>query len=93
MDRRANPNQSLVTHEALTGVFTRMRVLLDELPEIDLLFRLSKEENASVYPGSLKDAITRRRERDVPLQTARCQQRQKVRLELPPLPAFPDEQL
>jgi hypothetical protein len=91
MDRRANLNQSLVTHEALSSVYLRMKILLEELREIDLLFRLSNEEDAKrFYRGAVADPIAKRREHDVPIQTARCQERQKVRLELPPLPFFPD---
>jgi len=93
MDRRATLFQSLVTHEALSGVYLRMMILLDELPEIDFLFRLANEENArKIYKGALADPIERRRTRDVPIQTARCQERQKIRLALPPLPFFPDEE-
>jgi hypothetical protein len=88
----ANPTQSLVTLEALSGVYTLMRTLLDELPEIDLLFRLSNEKDAKhVYRGALADPVTTRRGREIPIQTARCQERQKVRLALPLLPVFPDE--
>jgi hypothetical protein len=92
MGRRANLTQSLVTHEALSSLYSRMKILLEELPEIDLLFRLSNEEDARrIYRGAVADPIAKRREHDVPIQTARCQERQKVRLALPPLPSFPDE--
>lgn len=91
MDRRANLTQSLVTHEALSSLYSRMKILLEELPEIDLLFRLSNERDAKlVYPG-VADPVARRRYHDVPIQTARCHERQKIRLALPPLPVFPDE--
>jgi hypothetical protein len=92
MDRRAQLNQSLVTYEALSALYARMKLLLEELPEIDLLFRLSNEADAQkVYGGAVADPIAKRREHDIPWQTARCQERQKVRLGLPPLPVFPDE--
>jgi hypothetical protein len=85
MDRHANLTQTLVTPEALLILYSMMKILLEELPEIDLLFRLSNEEDAKrIYRGAVADPIAKRRERDVPIQTARCQERQKVRLGLPP---------
>jgi hypothetical protein len=94
MDRKAKMHQSLVTIEALSALYERMKLLLDELPEIDLLFRLSDEEGArKVYQANPVDPIARRRDHDVSWQTAKCRERQNVRLSLPPLPFFPDEPL
>jgi hypothetical protein len=90
MDRRANPRQSLVTMEALSALYERMKILLDELPEIDLLFRLSSEDGARQVYWNTEDPVARRRN-DVPWQVARCRERQKIRLDLPPLPHFPEE--
>jgi hypothetical protein len=92
MDRKAKMYQSLVTIEALSATYDRMKLLLDELPEIDLLFRLSNEEDARrVYQADTADPIARRRDHDVPSQTNRCRERQKLRLSLPLLPFFPDD--
>jgi len=83
--------QTLVTIEALNGLYQRLKLLLDELRDVDLLYRLSDERGAfAVYPEE-PDPVGRRRTRDVPLQTARLQETQKRRLSLPPLPRFPDE--
>jgi hypothetical protein len=83
--------QTLVTIEALNGLYQRLKMLLDELRDVDLLYRLSDEHGAfAVYPEE-PDPVGRRRTRDVPLQTARLRETQKRRLSLPPLPNFPDE--
>jgi hypothetical protein len=83
--------QTLVTEGALTGLYQRMKLILDELREVDLLYRLADEEGAkAVYP-EIRDPIARRYTRDVPLQTAQTRARQKARKALPPLPKFPDE--
>jgi hypothetical protein len=83
--------QTLVTIDALCGLYRRLKLLLDELRDVDLLYRLSDERGAfSVYPEEA-DPLERRRTRDVPIQTAQLRARQKRRLSLPPLPRFPDE--
>jgi hypothetical protein len=83
--------QTLVTMDALRGLYQRLDLLLTELREIDLLYRLGDEDGAhAVYPEE-RDPLARRRSRDVPIQTARALQCQNVRLSLPPLPQFPDE--
>ena len=83
--------QTLVTQDALNGVYLRLKLLLDELRELDLLYRLADETGAfAVYPDE-RDPIKRRRRRDVPIQTARLRECQKERLSLPQLPQFPDE--
>jgi len=82
--------QTLVTVEALSGLYVRLKLLLDELREMDLLYRLSDENGAfAVYPDEL-DPIERRRSRDVPIQTKRLREQQKIRLALPLLPTFPE---
>jgi hypothetical protein len=84
--------QTLVTEGALNGLYSRMKLILDELREIDLLYRLADEEGAKLaYRREELDPLERRRTRDVPGQTARCQEVQKARRSLPPLPKFPDE--
>ena len=89
-DRKAKMHQSLVTIEALSALYERMKLLLDELPEIDLLFRLSNEEQAhKVYKTNTADPIARRRDNDIPWQTKRCRERQNLRHSLPLLPFFP----
>jgi hypothetical protein len=84
--------QTLVTEGALRGLYQRMKLILDELREVDLVYRLADEQGAqAVYP-ELRDPIARRHHRDVPLQTAQTQARKKARKELPPLPQFPDDE-
>jgi hypothetical protein len=83
--------QTLVTMDALNGLYLRLKLLLDELREVDLLYRLSDEQGSfAVYPEE-PDPLERRRTRDVPIQTARLRECQRGRLSLPPLPRFPDE--
>jgi hypothetical protein len=84
--------QTLVTMDALKVLYFRLKLLLNEVREVDLLYQLADEDGAgSVYGRELFDPLERRRTRDVPLQTARVQERQKERQSLPPLPGFPDE--
>jgi len=78
--------QMLVKTGALSGLYQRMKLILDELREIDLLYRLADEDGArAVYPEE-RDPLERRRIRDVPMQTAQAQARQSKRKALPPLP-------
>jgi hypothetical protein len=82
-----------VTDGALAGLYQRMKLILDELREVNLLYRLADEEGArAVYP-ELRDPAARRRTLDVPIQTKQTQTRQKTRKDLAPLPMFPDEDL
>ncbi len=94
-DSRAKISQILLTIDALSAFYQRLELLLAELPEIDLLFRLADEValRRSIVRGSVSDPLKLRRERDVPVQTIRAQEHQKKRLSLPPLPEFPDESL
>jgi hypothetical protein len=83
--------QTLVTMDALRGLYSRLKMLLDELRDVDMLYRLADERGAyAVYPDE-PDPVGRRRTRDVPLQAARLLECQKSRLSLLPLPRFPDE--
>jgi hypothetical protein len=85
-NRRAELHQSLVTLEALTGLYERIRLLLDELREVDLLHRLADKAGAMVAYGEEEfDLLDRRRMRNVSLQTSQLADRQKVRLALKPL--------
>jgi hypothetical protein len=89
--RNTNLVPTLVTMDALHGLYQRLDLLLKELRDIDLLYRLGDEDGAyAVYPEE-RDPPARRRTRDVPIQTAQSLQSQKLRLSLPPLPEFPDE--
>jgi hypothetical protein len=89
---RADVSQILLTIDALTAFYERLTLLLKELQEIDLLFRLADEVGAkAVYRRENVDPLERRRTRDVPIQTVRAREHQKMRLSLPPLPEFPDE--
>jgi hypothetical protein len=91
-NRRVELTQTLMTYEALSALFLRLRLLLDELREVDLLYLLADEPGAmAVYAGRVADPLAQRRVRDVPIQTARVLECQKARLSLPPLPEFPEE--
>jgi hypothetical protein len=84
--------QTLVTVDALSGLYRRLQLLMDELREIDLLYRLADEAGArSVYADEPFDPIERRRTHDAPIQTQRAIERQTARKGLLPLPNFPDE--
>jgi hypothetical protein len=86
--------QILMTYEALSGLFLRMRLLLDELREVDLLYRLSDEPDPIAVSAQIAAApMERRRRLDIPVQTQRVLDTQKPRLSLPPLPEFPEEPL
>jgi hypothetical protein len=92
MDRRANSKQTLVSQEALLSLYTRMKILFEELREIDLLFRLSNEQHdAIIFRDAQGNPIANDREGSALIQTARCQEKQKIRLALPPLPFFPED--
>jgi hypothetical protein len=79
--------QTLVTVDA----YFRLKMLIAELRDVDMLYRLTDERGAyAVYPDE-PDPVGRRRTRDVPLQTARLRDGQKRRLSFSPLPRFPDE--
>lgn len=85
---RAEISQVIVKIEALKAFYQRMELLLPELKEADLLLRLGDAEDArNLYGGQNGEKI--RREKDVPIQTQRLSELQNLRLELPPLPAFP----
>jgi hypothetical protein len=83
--------QTLVTLDALQGLYFRLKMLLDEMRDVDMLYRLTDEQGAYAVYRDADDPVGRRRTRDVPLQAARLQECQKPRLSLPPLPGFPDE--
>jgi hypothetical protein len=75
--------------EALQGLYARLMMLLDEMMDGDMLFRLSHEEG--VYAGSRDEPDPVGRRHTLDIQTARLRDAQKPRLSLPPLPRFPDE--
>jgi hypothetical protein len=90
-DRRGQAYEVLITIEALNALYERLVIILDELPQIDLLFRLADEfEAATIYPQEANPSLMRRN-RDVPVMTKRVLQHQARRLALPPLPEFPKE--
>jgi hypothetical protein len=89
--RRAETQEVLVTMEALTGVYNRLEILLDELRYVDLLLRLGDEEGAATIYRDQPDPLKLRRERDVPIGIAQVREHQKRRQSLPPLPKFPEE--
>jgi hypothetical protein len=59
----------LVTLPAVTALYQRLKLIFDELREIDLLYRLADEEGAkAVYRRTEFDPLERRRIRDIPIQ-------------------------
>jgi len=51
---RAKINQVLLTIDALTGLYNRMNILLEELQHVDLLFRLGDADAAkTIYGGKV----------------------------------------
>jgi hypothetical protein len=84
--------QMLMSNDALSGLYQRMKLILDEMRQIDLLYRLADEAGArAVYRHEGFDPLERRRTRDVPMQTAQAVAHQNKRKALPPLPEFPGE--
>ena len=59
VQKGADLDQTLVTMDALTGLYYRLRLLLVEMKEIDLLYRLADEENArAVYRNESFDPLS-----------------------------------
>jgi len=78
--------------DALSALYQRMKLLLSELLEIDLLYRLADERSVRAdYGGRVRDPLEQRRLQDVPRQVAKVLESQKARRSLAPLPLFPDE--
>lgn len=89
---RAEVTQVIVQIDALKAVSQRMELLLREMQEIDMLFRLADQAGAmAIYGGKVRDPVQRRRTQDVPIQLAQALEHQNRRLALPPLPEFPEE--
>jgi hypothetical protein len=101
--RKSEATQVLLSTPALRALYRRMELLLKELPEIDLLYRLADEDGAwQIYGRGLSgrfnfpvpgepDPLELRRTQDVPKQMVRVRKAQKARRSLGPLPKFPDE--
>jgi hypothetical protein len=98
VDESKKPFQIMVTLEALKNLYNLICALLDEIREIDLLFRI---ETDAQRPGRMNDAThefvplseTELREKIVPERTKALLRIQKMRKELPKLPKFPDANL
>jgi len=89
--RRGQASEVLITTEALNAVYERLVIILDELPQIDLLFRLADEKGAAtIYPQESNPSLVRRT-RDVPVVTEQVSKYQDRRKSLPPLPEFPKD--
>jgi len=86
--------QVLVTQEALDGFYERLKILKDEFREVDLLFRLSDEQDAVAVRSDLSrdQAIQQRKLDDVPKQMPRVLEFQQKRSALRALPEFPAEE-
>jgi len=98
IDESKSPYQILVTMEALKALYGIMCSLLEELREIDLLFRI---ETDAQTPGRTDEATGKFRKFDadvlkkriIPEHTKRILALQKSRKELQKLPKFPDAEL
>jgi hypothetical protein len=98
IDESKSPYQILVTMEALKALYGIMCSLLEELREIDLLFRI---ETDAQTPGRTDEATRKFRKFDaevlkkriIPEHTKRILALQKSRKELQKLPKFPDADL
>jgi hypothetical protein len=84
--------QTLVTMPALNGLYLRLRLLMDELREVDVLYRIGHpDKRRRPFRRGDDGRHAPLRPLDVQAQTAQALRRQKDRLSLPPLPEFPDE--
>jgi hypothetical protein len=83
--------QTLVTMPALTGLYMRMKLLMDELREVDMLYRIADDDETRRPRGARHDPRSPLYGSVAPSRTALALQRQKERLSLEPLPEFPDE--
>jgi hypothetical protein len=98
VDESHSPYQILVSIEALTALYGILCALLDELREIDLLFRM---ETDAQRPGRVDDTTKKfhpfsddeLRENIIPEHIKRILALQKSRKELQKLPKFPDADL
>ena len=98
IDESHSPFQILVSIEALKALYGILCALLDELREIDLLFRM---ETDAQRPGKFNEAQMRvvpfseveLRENIIPEHTKRILALAKSRKELQKLPQFPDADL
>jgi hypothetical protein len=98
IDESRSPYQILVSLDALKLLYGILRTLLEELREIDLLFRI---ETDAQRPGRLDTATgefhylddDELRKKIIPEHTKRLLALQKSRKELQKLPKFPDADL
>ena len=98
IDDSHSPYQILVSIDALTILYNILCSLLDELREIDLLFRI---ETDAQKPGRLDRATgefhtfddDKLRKDIIPQHTKRIMALQKSRKEMQKLPKFPDANL
>ena len=98
VDESRSPYQILVSLEALQTLYGILCALLDELHEIDLLFRM---ETDAQRPGRFNEkkmqfqpfSDEKLRETIIPDHTKRILALQKSRKELQKLPKFPDAEL
>jgi hypothetical protein len=97
VDESRSPYQILVSIEALQALYGILCALLDELHEIDLLFRM---ETDAQRPGRFNEKMQfqpfskeKLRESIIPDHTKRILALQKSRKELQKLPKFPDADL
>ena len=98
LDHSHSPHQILVSLDALTNLYKILCSLLDELQEIDLLFRI---ETDAQKPGTLNKAThefnvfdnEKLRKKIIPLHTKRIMAMQNTRKNMQKLPIYPDADL
>lgn len=98
INEKKSPYQILVSIDALSTLYKNMSFLLEELREIDLLFRI---ETDAQRPGSMNEqtgefmplSLEELRTQIVPEHTRRLEAIQRERKTLPKLPQFPDAEL
>ena len=98
IDESKSPYQIIVSQDALSTLYKMMCSLLEELREIDLLFRI---ETDAQRPGRLDDRTheftplsdDELRTQVIPEHTKRVEALQRARKALPKLPQFPDADL
>jgi hypothetical protein len=83
--------QTIVTVPALNGLYLRLKLLMNELRDVDIMFRIGHPEERR-RPFRIEHGRHEQlRPQDVQERAMEALQRQKERLSLPPLPEFPDE--
>jgi hypothetical protein len=83
--------QTLVTMPALSGLYQRLSLLMEELREVDILYRIGHPDKRRRPMRVVSGRHEPLREVDVQERSAQALHRRRERLSLTPLPEFPDE--